>query len=245
MAEINQTQPSKGISCADEDYLDEDPIISSQLFACLSIFTPNSIKTPEGEVIDTGNKVRAFKIRGVYSSYDKAEKRCEEIRKFDKYHHVFVGEVGKWLPWDDDVSNAEEAVYAEKKLNDMMKAYHESQENAKSYTEERKAVAHAAALKKKRDLEKANKIQEKEEEKEDKDDENIINNLNEIKKELNEEENKITDIQKKILEEEEEILNNKQKIDNKEESINKIDEELEKARVLYEELIKKYNLEKK
>ena len=64
-------------------------------------------------MIDTGHKVRAFKIRGVYPSHEKAEKRCEEIRKFDKYHHVFVGDLGKWLPWDDDASNAEEAVYAE------------------------------------------------------------------------------------------------------------------------------------
>ena len=226
-----------------DDYLDEDPVIANQLWVCMSIFTPNSIKTPEGKVIETENHVRAVKIRGVYPTREKAEKRCETIRQFDKYHNVFIGEVGKWLPWDDDVSNAEEAVYAEKKLNDMMKAYHESQENAKSYTEERKAAAHAAALKKKRDLEKENKLQVNEEEV--KEDENIINNLNEIKKELNEEENKLTDIQKKLLEEEKDLLNNKQDIDNKEESINKIDEELDKARVLYEELIKKYNLEKK
>lgn len=227
-----------------DDYLDEDPVIANQLWVCMSIFTPNSIKTPEGKVIETENHVRAVKIRGVYASKDKAEKRCEAIRQFDKYHNVFIGEVGKWLPWDDDVSNAEEAVYAEKKLNDMMKAYHESQENAKSYTEERKATAHSAALKKKRDLEKASKLQVEEVE-EAKEDENIINNLNEIKKELNEEENKLTDIQKKLLEEEKELLNNKQQIDNKEESINKIDEELDKAKILYEELIKKYNLEKK
>jgi hypothetical protein len=97
---------SKGIDTSVEDYLDEDPIISNQLYACISIFTPNSIKTPEGNVIKQEHNVRSFKIRGVNGSKEKAEKRCEEIRKFDKYHHVFVGDVGKWLPWDDDASNA-------------------------------------------------------------------------------------------------------------------------------------------
>ena len=226
-----------------DDYLDEDPVIPSQLWACISIFTPNSIKTPEGTVIDTNNNVRAIKIRGVYESREKAEKRCEKIRQFDKYHNVFIGEVGKWLPWDDDVSNAEEAVYAEKKLNDMMKAYQESQENAKAYTEERKATAHAEALKKKRELEKNNKKESKESTEND-EDKNIINNLNNIKQEILEDELKIGELDEKIKDENEEILNNKQIINEKEQTIGKIDEELEKAKKLYDDLIKKYNLEK-
>jgi hypothetical protein len=222
-----------------EDYLDEDPVISNQLFACISIFTPNSIKTPEGEVIKQENNVRAFKIRGVYSSSEKAEKRCEEIRKFDRYHNVFVGEVGKWLPWDDDASNAEEAVYAEPKLNDMMKAYKDSQQKATEYNEERKMKAHAEAKKKKQELEKKEKQEVVDEVTNDIITKNIIESevltsdqdkLNKLKESLNVEENKLKEEQEKSVE--------------KEETINKIDDELEKARHLYEELMKKYNLEK-
>jgi hypothetical protein len=222
-----------------EDYLDEDPVISNQLFACISIFTPNSIKTPEGEVIKQENNVRAFKIRGVYSSSEKAEKRCEEIRKFDRYHNVFVGEVGKWLPWDDDASNAEEAVYAEPKLNDMMKAYKESQQKATEYNEERKMKAHAEAKKKKQELEKKEKQEVVDEVTNDIITKNIMESevltsdqdkLNKLKESLNVEENKLKEEQEKSVE--------------KEETINKIDDELEKARHLYEELMKKYNLEK-
>jgi hypothetical protein len=44
-----------------EDYLDEDPTIANQQWVCISIFTPNSIKTPEGKVIETENHVRAVR----------------------------------------------------------------------------------------------------------------------------------------------------------------------------------------
>ena len=54
--------------------------------------------------------------------------------------------------------------------------------------------------------------------------------LNKLKESLNVEENKLKEEQDKSVE--------------KEETINKIDDELEKARHLYEELMKKYNLEK-
>ena len=237
MANLTRT-----MSETSEDYLDEDPVIPSQLFACISIFTPNSIKTPEGEVIKQENNVRAFKIRGVYSSSEKAEKRCEEIRKFDRYHNVFVGEVGKWLPWDDDAENAEEAVYAEPKLNEMMKAYKESQQKATEYNEERKMKAHAEAKKKKQELEKKLELEKKQVVDEVTNDiitKNIMevdvltsdqDKLNKLKESLNVEESKLKDEQEQSVK--------------KEETINKIDNELEKARHLYEELMKKYNLEK-
>ena len=221
-----------------EDYLDEDPVISNQLFACISIFTPNSIKTPEGEVIKQENNVRAFKIRGVYSSSEKAEKRCEEIRKFDRYHNVFVGEVGKWLPWDDDAANAEEAVYAEPKLNEMMKAYKESQQKAVEYNEERKMKAHADAKKKKQEIEK-----EVDKETNDIITKNIIES-SKISTELMTDQEKLNKLTESLNVEETKLKQEQEKELVKEETINKIDDELEKARRLYEELMRKYNLEK-
>jgi hypothetical protein len=37
--------------------------------------------------------------------------------------YVFVGEMGKWLPWDPDVNSVEDQIYQEKELNDLMKGY--------------------------------------------------------------------------------------------------------------------------
>ena len=256
--QINQANQNKGIPCAQEDYLDEDPIIPSQLFACISVFTPNSVKTPEGDVVDTGHRVRAFKIRGVYPTYEKAEKRCEEIRKFDKYHHVFVGDVGKWLPWDDDASNAEDAVYAEPKLNEMMKAYKESQAKAAEYNEERKMKAHAEAMRKKKELAKKQK-EEEAARLADPDglkndvvtrniiEENINANVNPntlTSTELAEDQEKLSALSEKVKKDQEELNQEQTVVASKEETISKIDDELEKAKKLYEDLMRKYGAEK-
>ncbi len=247
-------QSACGIPCSQEDYLDEDPIIPNQLYACVSVFTPNSIKTPEGEVIDTEHRVRAFKIRGVYPSYEKAQKRCEEIKKFDKYHHIFVADVGKWLPWDDSAENAEEAVYAEPKLNEMMKAYKDSQSKAAEYNEERKIKAHAEAMKKKKEAKKAKEEEEEAEAadpdglKNDVETKNIIEaniNANTLTQtELNEDQAKLKELSEKVTQEQAQLNKEQEVVANKEETINKIDDELVKAKKLYEDLMKKYSIEK-
>lgn len=228
---------------SDEDYLDEDPVISSQQWVCLSIFTPNSIKDPEGHVIKSEHSVRAVKIRGVFQTREKAEKRCEEIRKFDRYHHVFVGEVGKWLPWDDDVEKAEEAVYAEPKLNDMMKAYNESQQKAMEYNEERKMKAHADAAKHKRDTEKRIK---KESETNDNIAKNIIEtSINQLSANIENDRSKLTELTNEQKVEQDLLDKDLETRQSKENTINKIDEELAKAKALYEDMMNKYNSEKK
>jgi hypothetical protein len=234
----------KGISCAEEDYLDEDPIISNQLYVCVSIFTPNSIKTPDGEDVEAKHNVRAIKIRGVYPTYEKAEKRCEEIRKFDRLHNVFVGEVGKWLPWDDDAEKAEDAVYAEPKLNEMMKSYKEAQQKAADYKEERKMNAHREAMKKKKEVEqKIKEEQAAEQAAKEKDPENLQNDVitrNIIEANIMESNER----QEKVKESSEMLEKEQKEVNTKEETIHKIDDELEKAKKLYESLMKKYNIEK-
>lgn len=243
-----ESQVACGIPCSEEDYLDEDPIIQSQLFGCISVFTPNSIKSPEGEIVDSAHRVRAFKIRGVYPTYEKAQKRCEEIRKFDKYHHVFVGDVGKWLPWDDDATNAEDAVYAEPKLNEMMKAYKESQAKAAEYTEERKMKAHAEAMKKKKDLATKAKLEDPDGLKNDITTKTIIEeNINSntlTSTELIEDQEKLSALSEKVKKEQEDLNQEQTVIATKEETISKIDDELLRAKKLYEDLMKKYNIEK-
>ena len=73
------------------DYLTEDKPIVNQKFVCLSFLSPEGI---------SNCKIRGLKIRGVYDTYEDATKEAKELRDMDKHFHVFVGEVGKWLPWD-------------------------------------------------------------------------------------------------------------------------------------------------
>ena len=51
--------------------------------------------------------VRGIKVRGVYNSYDEAEKRAKMLQQLDRSFHVFVAQVGYWLPWDPAADNIE------------------------------------------------------------------------------------------------------------------------------------------
>ena len=110
-----------------EDYLDEDKQIKGQNFACMSFLTPLSFPEEKREEYKN-QKILGLKIRGVYKSYEEADERAKYLQKIDKYHHVFVGEVGKWLPFNVDTSenNSDNQVYREQELNQYMKAYKDS-----------------------------------------------------------------------------------------------------------------------
>lgn len=114
------------------DYLTEDKPVPNQKFVCLSFLSPEGI---------SNCKIRGLKVRGVYETYEDASERAKELRDQDKHFHVFVGEVGKWLPWDPepDSKNVKDAEYAETELNSLMKSYMKNQKAAKKFEEERKS----------------------------------------------------------------------------------------------------------
>lgn len=209
-----------------EDYLDRDPVLNNQKYVCLSILTSSSVKDVSGNPIAGGNHARGIKVRGCYATMEEAQKRCEQIRQFDKTFNVFVGEVGAWLPWDDDTDKAEEAVYAEEKLNQLMKAFKEQQIKAKEYQEFRKQADVERAIK-----EAQKQREQKEAADSDSPDENITNldetTVREIEDSVTTEKQGLTDYQKELQE--------------KKNNLSNISDELEKARKLYEELTKKVN----
>ena len=89
-----------------EDYLDEDPPIKSQQFVCISLFIPGK----EDECDDHDSRC-GIKIRGSYATMDQAEKRVEELKAIDKLHHIYVGEVGKWLPFNPRPEESGKEIY--------------------------------------------------------------------------------------------------------------------------------------
>lgn len=111
--------------------LTEDSINpSDQKFCCISFLTDKENKT----------SLCGIKIRGSFATYDEACAHAKNLQQVDEYFNVFVGEVGKWLPFDPEpdseaVKNSE---YGNEQLNQMMKAYMENQEKAKLYHEHRK-----------------------------------------------------------------------------------------------------------
>ena len=115
------------MSNLEEDYLEEDRPLKGQSFVCLSFLTHLSFPE-ENRDKHKDQKVLGVKVRGVYKTFEEADARAKQLQKIDKRHHVFVGEVGKWLPFDSDTSNIDpnQQVYREQQLNQYMKTYFDS-----------------------------------------------------------------------------------------------------------------------
>ena len=75
---------------------------------------------------DFQTSIRGLKIRGVYESRREAEVRAKVLQRRDPNFHVFVGQVGYWLPWDPNPDNIGEQEYANEQLNTLMKKYQEN-----------------------------------------------------------------------------------------------------------------------
>jgi len=89
--------------------------------------------------------MRGLKIRGSYDTRREAEVRAKVLQKRDKNFHVYVGQVGYWLPWDPNPDKIEYQEFANDQLNTLMKKYQENRENRDEFyhqeTEERKRKA--------------------------------------------------------------------------------------------------------
>jgi len=82
--------------------------------------------------------VRGLKIRGAYSTKEEADMRAKKLQKSDPDHNIYVGQVGKWLPWDPKPSEVGEQEYAEEQLNTLMKKYKENEEQREQFTREQR-----------------------------------------------------------------------------------------------------------
>ena len=100
-----------------------------QNWVCISFLSPEGIKNCT---------LRGLKIRGVFGSWEEANEKAKSLQESDPNFHVFVGELGKWLPWDPDPNSVKDQEYQNKELNDLMKGYKDNLEKSKKMQQERK-----------------------------------------------------------------------------------------------------------
>ena len=72
------------------------------------------------EIHSFQTNTRGIKIRGSFPSQEEAQLRAKLLGEKDKKHNIFVGEVGKWIPWNPDAFKTGKVVYAEEELNAIM-----------------------------------------------------------------------------------------------------------------------------
>ena len=63
---------------------------------------------------------RGIKIRGSFPTEQEAKLRAKLLEEKDKKHNIYVGEVGKWMPFNPDMFKTGKVIYAEEELNAVM-----------------------------------------------------------------------------------------------------------------------------
>ena len=106
--------------------------------------------------------VRGVKVRGVYDTLREAEVRAKVLRKRDKNFHVYVGQVGYWLPWEPDADEVGNQEYQESHLNTLVKKYNENKESRDDMYEQIKQEKLDSAAKKTREAKRLLVKQKKE-----------------------------------------------------------------------------------
>lgn len=124
--------PAESAAATEADYLDEDMVkVAGQNYALISFVTKVGKQRTEHEKM-------GIKLRGCFSTKEEAQAHIRKLMKTDNLFDVYLVEMWKWLgvpPNNDDIENHE---YSEQFLQDMVKEYKESQENAKQHFMERK-----------------------------------------------------------------------------------------------------------
>ena len=88
----------------------------------------DNVDSEFNELVDFQTSVRGLKVRGVYETYREAKIRAARLQKTDRSFHVFIGQVGYWLPWDPEPDNIEDQEYLNRELNNLIHEYKKNQE---------------------------------------------------------------------------------------------------------------------
>ena len=104
--------------------------------------------------------VRGVKVRGIFQSKAEADARASRLHKTDSNFHVFVGQVGYWLPFNPNPDNIEDEHFGDDQLNNLMQKYKENNVNKDIFYEEQKRDKIKAAQEERIRAEKERKSKE-------------------------------------------------------------------------------------
>ena len=135
------------------DYLPEDPPISGQRYALISIVGPHMKQKCD---------VWGLKIRGFSNSTQEGGKMVQKLQKINNQFDIFLVEVGKFFPLVVDPLSIDNIEYQNKELNSLIKGYLESRENATDEFNSRKNTLMQEAIKEGKEHEEDSKLATKE-----------------------------------------------------------------------------------
>jgi hypothetical protein len=108
----------------------------SELYEDWKYSRDEDLEAKFAEKNDFHTTTRGLKIRGVYETEREAKVRAQVLQRKDPSFHVFVGQVGYWLPWDPSADGIADQEYTEGALNDLVKKYKENIQQRDDHYEE-------------------------------------------------------------------------------------------------------------
>jgi len=75
------------------------------------------------KIKDYQTTMRSIKVRGTYDTIREAKKKAELLQRRDPNFHVFVAQVGYWLPIEANPTQVQDQEYTNKELNTLMENY--------------------------------------------------------------------------------------------------------------------------
>lgn len=120
------------------DYLNEDQPISGQKYALISIIGPHMPQKSD---------VWAIKIKGTSHSEEAADKLGQRLQQLDPDIDIHRVPVGIFFPLAIDPSSADNIVYQNEQLNEIVKKNKENRMDARDHFEERKRSMMEDAIK--------------------------------------------------------------------------------------------------
>lgn len=112
------------------DYLFEDPEITNQKYALVSIVGPHMPQKCD---------VWGLKIRGTADSLESAKALCKRLLRIDNHYDIYTVDVGKFFPLAIDPLKVQNVEYQNDQLNSLIQSYLENRENANDLWNQRKS----------------------------------------------------------------------------------------------------------
>ena len=113
-----------------QDYLSEDIPLPGQVWALVSIIGPHMKQKCD---------VWGLKIKGTAATEEEADNMAKKLQKLDKHIDIFRVPVGKFFPLNINPGSADNVVYQNEQLNDLMKEHKKNRIEADSHFNERKS----------------------------------------------------------------------------------------------------------
>jgi hypothetical protein len=103
------------------DYLFEDPTITGQRFALVSIVGPHMPQKSD---------VWALKVRGTADTLESAKIMSQKLMRIDQDYDIYTVEVGKFFPLVVEPHQVGDVEYQNDQLNTLIKSYLQNRESA-------------------------------------------------------------------------------------------------------------------